>query len=60
MMLDHLGDGARAGRIRAALETTIREGTRVTRDLGGTASTDEFTDAVIAELQASEPHVRAS
>jgi isocitrate/isopropylmalate dehydrogenase len=32
----------------------------VTRDLGGTASTDEFTDAVIAELQASESHVRAS
>jgi isocitrate dehydrogenase (NAD+) len=60
MMLDHLGDSARAGRIRAALEATIREGTRVTRDLGGTASTDEFTDAVIAELGASEPRMRVS
>ncbi len=53
MMLDHLRDGARAHRIRAALETTIRRGVRVTRDLGGTASTGEFTDAVIAELRAS-------
>jgi isocitrate dehydrogenase (NAD+) len=60
MMLDHLGDSARASRIRAALEATIREGTRVTRDLGGMASTDEFTDAVIAELRASEPPLPAS
>jgi isocitrate dehydrogenase (NAD+) len=55
MMLDHLRDGARADRIRAALETTIREGTHVTRDLGGSASTEEFTDAVIAELRAPAP-----
>jgi isocitrate dehydrogenase (NAD+) len=54
MMLDHLRDGARADRIRTALETTIREGVCVTRDLGGTASTIEFTDAVIAELRANE------
>ncbi len=50
MMLDHLHDGDRANRIRGALEATIREGRCVTRDLGGTASTDEFTDAVIARL----------
>jgi isocitrate dehydrogenase (NAD+) len=50
MMLDHLGDVARADRIRAAVESTIRDGTTITRDLGGTASTDEFTDAVIAKL----------
>jgi isocitrate dehydrogenase (NAD+) len=53
MMLDHLRDGARANRIRTALEATIRSGACVTRDLGGTASTGEFTDAVIAELRAS-------
>jgi isocitrate dehydrogenase (NAD+) len=52
MMLDHLGDSSRADRIRRAVETTIREQQHVTRDLGGTASTDEFTDAVIAKLQA--------
>ncbi|MCU0633411.1 MAG: isocitrate/isopropylmalate family dehydrogenase [Gemmatimonadaceae bacterium] len=50
MMLEHLGDRARAERVRAALEATIRDGASRTRDLGGTASTDEFTDAVIARL----------
>jgi isocitrate dehydrogenase (NAD+) len=50
MMLDHLGDGARADRIRNAVESTIRDGTTLTHDLGGTATTDEFTDAVIAKL----------
>jgi isocitrate dehydrogenase (NAD+) len=50
MLLDHIGDGARAQRIRTALETTIREGKTVTRDLGGSASTDQFTDAIIAKL----------
>jgi isocitrate dehydrogenase (NAD+) len=50
MMLEHLGDGERARRVRQALETTIREGRTVTRDLGGSATTDQFTDAVIARL----------
>ncbi len=50
MMLEYMNDGERATRIRTALETTIREKKTVTRDLGGTASTDQFTDAVIARL----------
>ncbi|HMA25532.1 MAG: isocitrate/isopropylmalate dehydrogenase family protein [Gemmatimonas sp.] len=50
MLLDHIGDEERAKRIRTALETTIRDGKTVTRDLGGTASTDQFTDAIIARL----------
>lgn len=50
MMLEHLGDKERATRVRNALEGTIKEGKTVTRDLGGTASTDEFTEAVIARL----------
>jgi len=50
MLLDHIGDGERAKRIRGALETTIRDGKTVTRDLGGSASTDQFTDAIIAKL----------
>ena len=50
MMLDYLGDAERATRIRNALETTIKEGKTITRDLGGTASTDQFTDAVISRL----------
>jgi isocitrate dehydrogenase (NAD+) len=50
MLLDHIGDETPAKRIRAALETTIRDGQTVTRDLGGSASTDQFTDAIIAKL----------
>ncbi|HEX6598014.1 MAG TPA: isocitrate/isopropylmalate family dehydrogenase, partial [Gemmatimonadaceae bacterium] len=50
MMLEYMNEDERASRIRNALETTIREKKTVTRDLGGTASTDQFTDAVIARL----------
>jgi isocitrate dehydrogenase (NAD+) len=50
MMLEHLGDHTRADKIRRALETVVRQGTTVTRDLGGTANTDQFTDAIIASL----------
>jgi isocitrate dehydrogenase (NAD+) len=50
MMLEHVGDADRARRIRGALEATIREGKTVTQDLGGTATTDQFTDAIIARL----------
>ena len=50
MMLEHMGDWERAKRIRTAFEATIREGQVLTRDLGGTATTDEFTNAVIAKL----------
>jgi isocitrate dehydrogenase (NAD+) len=50
MMLEHIGDTERAQRIRRALEGTIRDGTMVTRDLGGSATTTEFTNAVIARL----------
>jgi isocitrate dehydrogenase (NAD+) len=50
MLLEHIGEGERALRIRRALEGVIRDGKTVTRDLGGVATTDEFTDAVIARL----------
>lgn len=50
MMLDHLGEVAAADRIRAAVEQVIvTDGVR-TRDLGGTASTVEFGDAVTARM----------
>jgi isocitrate dehydrogenase (NAD+) len=50
MMLEYMNDGLRAAKIRNALETTIREKQCVTRDLGGTATTDQFTECVIAHL----------
>src|SRR3954467_6156115 len=48
MMLEHLDQADRALRIRRALENTIRAGKTVTQDLGGSASTDQFTDAIIS------------
>jgi isocitrate dehydrogenase (NAD+) len=50
MMLDHLGERPAARRIEAALERVYREGKHATRDLGGRATTQEFTDAVISVL----------
>jgi isocitrate dehydrogenase (NAD+) len=46
MMLDHIGELDRAQRIRDALEQVIVRHKVRTRDLGGTASTQEFGDAV--------------
>jgi isocitrate dehydrogenase (NAD+) len=48
MMLDHLGEMAAARRIENALHKVYRDGQTLTRDVGGTASTSEFTKAVIA------------
>ncbi|HYL62289.1 MAG TPA: isocitrate dehydrogenase (NAD(+)) [Candidatus Methylomirabilis sp.] len=53
MMLDHLGERSVARRVETALEKTYRESTHTTPDVGGKASTNEFTDAVIAALHAS-------
>jgi isocitrate dehydrogenase (NAD+) len=50
LLLEHVGDQFRARRIREALEHTIREGTSLTRDLGGSATTSEFSDAIRARL----------
>jgi len=49
-LLDHIGEEARATRIRTAIEATLREGRTVTRDVGGTATTAQYTDAVITKL----------
>ena len=50
MMLEHLGERAAAERLQRAIEAVYTEGTRLTRDVGGQASTSQFTDAVIAKL----------
>jgi isocitrate/isopropylmalate dehydrogenase len=36
--------------VRAAIETTLRERKTVTGDVGGKATTEEYTNAVIARL----------
>jgi isocitrate dehydrogenase (NAD+) len=50
MMLEHIGEGQAAGRIRQALGSVLKQGTVRTRDLGGQASTTEFTDAICKAL----------
>ncbi len=55
MMLHHLNESAAANKIQSALEKVYREGRHATRDLGGTAGTKEFTDAVIAALEVATP-----
>ena len=51
LMLDHLGERQRAERIRAALSRILQDGRIRTRDLGGTATTTEFTDAICKEVE---------
>jgi isocitrate dehydrogenase (NAD+) len=51
MMLDHLREATAARRIENALHTVYREGKSLTRDVGGKATTAEFTDAVIGALK---------
>ena len=48
LMLHHLGEATAAERIEKALIKVYKEGKHVTRDVGGKAGTQEFTDAVIA------------
>jgi len=51
MMLDHLGEANAARRIENALHAVYREGKSLTRDVGGNATTAQFTDAVIRALK---------
>ena len=51
MMLNHIHEEAIAERIKAAYNAVLGEGKTLTRDLGGSASTSEFADAVIAKLK---------
>jgi isocitrate dehydrogenase (NAD+) len=50
LMLIHLGEREPAERLHQAIQTVYAEGKHVTGDVGGKASTSEFTDAVIAAL----------
>jgi isocitrate dehydrogenase (NAD+) len=50
MMLEHLEMNQEAARIHAALVQTVQEGRVLTPDLGGSASTTEFTQEVIRRL----------
>lgn len=51
MMLRHMGEVDAAVRLQNAIESIYREGTSITSDVGGTASTTQFTDAVCGALK---------
>jgi isocitrate dehydrogenase (NAD+) len=51
LMLRHLGQDTVANRIESAIHHIYAEGQHLTRDVGGTTSTDEFTGALIGALQ---------
>lgn len=50
LMLDHIDCSEAARKLRRAIRDTIATGDRLTGDLGGEASTQEYTDAVIERL----------
>ncbi len=51
MMLAHMGETDAARKLQNAVEAVYREGHCRTEDLGGSASTEEFTDAVIQAIK---------
>jgi isocitrate dehydrogenase (NAD+) len=53
LMLEHLGEQERADRIRGALLKVLADGRVRTHDLGGTAKTTEFTDAICREIESA-------
>ena len=50
MMLNDLGMTDKADKLDAAIQAQVAEGKVITADIGGTAGTKEFTQAVIARL----------
>jgi isocitrate dehydrogenase (NAD+) len=51
LMLYHLDENARAERIMKALWAALADGSTRTADLGGHATTTQFTDAIVAALR---------
>lgn len=50
MMLRHIGEQEIAKRIGKAVVKTLKEGSSLTRDLGGSVGTNEYVDAVISNF----------
>src|SRR3954468_22369601 len=50
LMLRHLGEQDAAWKIRNALEYVYRDKKNLTRDVGGSATTTQFTDAIIEAM----------
>jgi isocitrate dehydrogenase (NAD+) len=50
-MLDHLGHGAAAARVRAAVRDALEKRDRTTPDLGGSGTTTTFADALVERVR---------
>jgi isocitrate dehydrogenase (NAD+) len=50
MMLDHLGEQEAADRVREAVHDVLREGKKLTGDLGGSAGTTEIAEAIASRV----------
>ena len=50
MMLEHFGEIEAANILMRAIEDTVEEGSILTRDLGGNASTQEVTEVIIEKI----------
>ena len=53
LMLQYLGNEEAAARIEGAIGKVVSERGLLTRDLGGTATTTEFTEALVGEIAAA-------
>ena len=51
LMLRHLGEHEAAWKIRNAIDQVYRDRAKLTRDVGGAASTSEFADAIIQAME---------
>ena len=71
MLLDHVGENEKAGRIRDAIAAVVKEGKVRTYDMmripggakaisQGAASTVQMTDAVLAKLKIADDHASGS
>ena len=55
LMLRHLGEADAAWKIRNAIDEVYRDRTKLTRDVGGSAGTSEFADAIIQAMERQSP-----
>src|ERR1700751_21919 len=55
LMLRHIGEAEAAWKIRTAIADVYLDRSKLTRDVGGTAGTSEFADAIIEAIHSPRP-----
>jgi isocitrate dehydrogenase (NAD+) len=59
-MLQHIGEYDAARKIRSAIDEVYHDRSKLTRDVGGTAGTSEFADAVIEAMESQKATASAN